>query len=130
LGERISGAAEWVEHRGKRIIYIDFRSFRGDELVQEVRQVGDAVAQIGESGERDQLRLIDVRGILGSQKIMGSFKAAAAKMRPYQKATAAVGVEGLQKYLVKAVQKFAGIQIEIFDTPEEGMDWLAEQADK
>ena len=54
----------------------------------------------------------------------------AAKMKPYQRATAAVGVEGLQKYLVKAVQKFASINIQVSDTVEEAKDWLVEQADK
>ncbi|GEM_PF-364514 len=130
LGERITDSAEWIEHKGRRIIYLDFRPFRGDELVQEIRKVGDAVARIGENGEPEQLRLIDVRGILASQRIMGAFKAAAAKMQPYRKATAAVGVERVQKYLVRAVQRFASIEIQICDTVEEAKDWLVEQADK
>jgi hypothetical protein len=51
----------------------------------------------------------------------------ATQNKPYVKASAVVGVEGLKKIIYNAVQTVSGRHISSFDTMEQAKDWLAAQ---
>ncbi len=56
-----------------------------------------------------------------------AFKDFAAHNKPYVKASALVGISGLQKIIYSTIMTFTGRNIPIFNTKEEAMAWLIKQ---
>ena len=130
MGEKVTETMEKVVYSGREVWYSDYRGLVGDEFVMRIRENGEAAESLGMKGTKDRLTLADVRGCFATQEILEAFKEVATKSKPFNKASAIVGLTGLQKHLLEIVNKVSGLGARPFDTPEEALDWLVKQADK
>ena len=130
MGEKITETAAWIEHKGKRILFSNYRGLNGEALVSQIRANNDTIAEIAEQGERDHLRLLDVTDCYATREVMAAFKDGAIMLSPYVRASAIVGVTRMEKHLLRIINQLASLSIRPFETIEEAKDWLVEQHDK
>ena len=38
---------KWVEHKGKKILYNDYRNLAGDEMLKPIKEIGDIMTNLG-----------------------------------------------------------------------------------
>jgi hypothetical protein len=124
MNERI----QWIDHKGKRILYIDASNLRDEALFMQLLLDAEAVILIQPKG-------IPLRTLFSSpdslvtkaitdraKQIFANAKQKGIPTGP----TAWVGSSGFQKAVVQAMQYFIK-EIHIADSIEEGKDWLAAQ---
>ncbi len=74
--------------------------------------------------------LLDVTGTHVSPTSLQAAKTHAKSLMPIIKATAVVGPESVIGFMAKAVTRLTGMNIRIFATRQEAMDWLASEVNK
>ena len=116
-------SAEWITHKGKKILYINYS---GLEINEQLNLIREATGILLESGSKENLTLTDVRDGKVTQKFIDFAKEMSKKSTPVTKKAAVVGVEGIRKVLLQAVNRFSGSARKPFGTIEEAKDWLVE----
>jgi hypothetical protein len=99
---------QFIEHKGKKILYLDFsrcKSVELDAIVQEAKRVIGTQAQ-------------------GSVRTLPMVKDLTTFNKPFVVA-AVVGVAGLKKVIYNAIVALSGRNMSTFDTIEQAKEWLA-----
>lgn len=118
------GRISVVEHQGKRILVQDFSGLRpGDEYR---RSLEEARAYIASQEKASVLSLFDATGTMYDTAIIADLKHFTTHNKPYMRASAVVGVEGLLSVALMAVSRFSGRVFKTFKDRASAMDWLAE----
>ena len=113
----------WEKRDGKDIFVIDL-SYMQDK--QETINVADEGRKICmQQPEHSLLSVTYVKGTHFNSEVGEAMKRLAADTEPHSKKAVVAGVEGLQKVIFSAVQKFSGRQFELYDTLEEALDALS-----
>lgn len=111
----------YIEYKGKRILYIDFRNKNGDQNVATL----DEVAKEMQTWKQKGLTLSDFRNSTGSPAYMARIKKLGVEIFiPMTIKNAAIGLTGLQKILLNAFNSFCKTSAQAFDTEEEAKEWL------
>ena len=112
---------KYIEYKGKRILYIDFRNKTGDQNVATLDEVAREMQTWTEKG----LTLSDFRNSTGSPAYMARIKKLGAEVFiPMTIKNAAIGLTGLQMILLNAFNSFVKTSARSFDTEEEAKEWL------
>jgi len=115
----------FVEHRGKKIIVMDFSQLRpGDEFISGILE---AKAWFASQPAKSALSIFDATGAVYRMQVVNVLKAFTKHNEPFIKASTVVGVEGLLNLALTAVAKFSGRTFRTFTDRPSAMDWLAEQ---
>jgi len=114
-------SAEWITHKGKRILYIKYSGLSASEQLDQIRQ---ATQILVETKSNDNLTLTDVVGTHVNQDFIDLAKEQGKISRPYTKKAAIIGIEGVRKILLRAVNRVSGNVREPFPTMEEAKEWL------
>ncbi|HEX7240010.1 MAG TPA: hypothetical protein VF263_07070, partial [Longimicrobiaceae bacterium] len=109
-----SERVRFLEHRGKRILLIDFSQLQETEEI--LRVVETARGVVAEQPPASLRTLTHVRGARYSPPVMDAIKGLAVHNRPYVTAAAVVGMEGMHRVLFRAVLLFSRRNIEAFDS--------------
>jgi len=119
---------QWVEHKGQRVLYVNFAGIQDeaeyllafDEMEQEIlRQRTDVkFATVIDVTDTILTPAVTDR----SRELMAAGKEAGIPDSP----TAMVGMTGIQKAVVQALQFFRR-DLYVAESLEEGLDWAAEQ---
>lgn len=128
MGEMLTKRLQKTAYRGKQIYYADYRGLVGTELSRQVRENGKAHVEAAMGGDRDQLSLVDVRGCFPTPEILSAFQEVAVEVAPYTKAAAIVGLQEHNIGLLEFVNRMSSIGARSFETIDEAMDWLFNQA--
>ncbi|MBN1251942.1 MAG: hypothetical protein JXR51_06280 [Bacteroidales bacterium] len=112
---------QWLYHENSKILYVDFRNLSEDKLIELVRMVDDVVVN---SGERNFLKLNDVRGQFTTAKILAEIKRSSKVQNPYIKKSAYVGIVGVKKILLDAINRVSSIGAKAFIDYDEAKLWL------
>jgi hypothetical protein len=113
-----------VPHKGKQIVYLDFSGCKVADLLPALEEAKRVIAkQPKESG----LILTNVTDTEISKDTSALMKDFTTHNKPYVKASAVVGVEGLKKIIYNAVQAVSGRHISSFGTIDQARDWLVSQ---
>jgi hypothetical protein len=116
---------QWVDHRGVKILVLDFSNLKPGSDAKTLVQEAKAVIH-GEP--RESVRtLFDATNSHYDQDILETLKQFAASNKPYVKAAAAVGIKGLLGIGLTVVNRFSGRNLKPFSNREEAMDWLVQQ---
>jgi hypothetical protein len=115
----------FIEQRGKRILLIDFSGLQATEEI--LAEVENARAVVAAQPPASLLTLTHVKGARYTPPVMEALKKLAADNKPYVRAAAVVGMEGLHRVLYRAVILFSRRNIETFDSMNEAREWLATQ---
>lgn len=115
----------FIQHGGHRILLIDFSGLQAaDDILREM----DVARDIIRSSPPNSVRVLsDVRGARYSPPVMDAMKEFTAGNKPYVRHSAVAGMERVHRVLYRAVLLFSRRSIEIFDTTDQALDWLARQ---
>ena len=114
----------FITHKGKEILYCDFRNLNTDEkLIENLELV---VKFLRESPETSSfLVLTDYRGSnVGSDFMESAKKYGKEIMNQKTEKGAILGIFGIKKILLKAYTRFSGENLIPFDSEEEAKDYL------
>lgn len=116
--------SRFIEHRGKRILLIDFSGCAPQQILAIVAEVQD---QIAEQPRDSVLTLADFTGAHVDKGVAMRIKEALVFDRPYVKRSAWVGTEHLPKVLYENFKSFSQRDFPTFKTREEAMEWLVKE---
>ena len=116
---------KFIFHKGKRILFIDFSRLSADEAIQHI---DEAEAIIARQPKGSILCLMDVTEASYSKAVIKKMKEFTKHNEPYIHTSAAVGVQGLMKFLFDAILSFSGRTNLVLKTDmEDAKDWLVAQ---
>jgi hypothetical protein len=120
----MEGRIRVIQQGGKSVIFADLSECHADEatrlFVEERRWVSDA-------GGNSVLVLTDVRGTRFDEKTVEAVKETLKVNSPYVRASAVIGVSGLQKIVSAGLLAATGPRFKLFEDKEEALTWLVEQ---
>lgn len=115
----------FIEHQGKKVLLLDYTGIRDSaEALREIERTKEIVARQPPGSLRV---LTDVTGAHYDTRIVQAMKELAAHNAPYVRASAVVGVSGLMKVVYSAIILFSKRKIQLTDTREQALEWLAGQ---
>jgi hypothetical protein len=113
--------SHWMTHKGKKVFYADYSHMSLEELKAEVTSVEPILCSMPKDSV---LSLADVSGTYGTPEVMKILKGLTAKTKSHVHKRAVVGVVGVQKVLLKAVNQFTGQETVPFNSVDKALDWL------
>ena len=115
---------KWIQHKGKRILYMDIASQKTEELLDIVKRLK---AEIEKEPLDSVLCLCEVTGGKTNNEINQTLKEFVKYVDPYIKMITVIGLEGLQMIVFNAVLMFTRTKkLTKKNSKEEALDWLAE----
>jgi len=116
-----------LNHKGKNILCLDLADLTTQDKPEFHTHIESAKKKIQLQPQKSMLVITNVTNIRFDSEMATSIREYAAHNTPYVKASALVGVSGLQKIIVQAVKKFTGRDFYLADTMEEAKEWLVKQ---
>jgi len=114
-----------VQHNGQTVLLQDFSNLReGDDYR---RCVAEAKAYIGRQAPASVRSVFDATGAVYNAQVLAELKDFTAFNKPFMKASAVVGVEGILGIALLAVEKFSGRSFRRFKDRAAALDWVAAQ---
>ena len=112
-----------VIHKGKMIFQMDFSNLKN---VQEINGViSESINHIRTKPLASLYCLTNISGLHFSNDIKDLFQNFVKGNKPYVKASAVVGLNGLQQIVYNGLMKITGRDIKSFSTMDEAKEWLA-----
>src|SRR4030043_603283 len=95
---------EWITHKNKKILYINYAGLSPKE---ELEQIEKATRILVETNNKNNLTLSDLRNALINEAFVNTAKVKGKISGHFTKKAAVLGVEGIRKILLKAVNTFS-----------------------
>ena len=116
------GRVKFIEHKGKKILFLDFLGMKLNEYMEGIKKAEKIVKNQPKKHTPYAHRYNGNNYMpAGNKTINDSFR----DNTPYVKASAAIGITGIKRILVRTMEKYAGREIYIFNNLPEAKDWLA-----
>ena len=113
---------EFIKHNGKELLLLDFSNCKpGDVFLV----IDEAKKTIRSCPENSVLTLTNVTNMRFDDRVTEQLKAFTAHNKPYVRAAAVIGVEGIKKIILNAVMLFSKRKFHVFDNIETAKNWLA-----
>jgi hypothetical protein len=120
----MAGSIGCVEYKGKRILSIDFTGCEMEEIVAVVQEGKKLIAA---EPPNSVLTLTIVTGARTNSAVTRVMKEFTLHNKPYVKAGAVVGLDGLKSVIFDAVMKFSGRNLTAHEDIEKAKEWLIGQ---
>jgi len=118
--------AKWMDHKGKRILYVDFRKLRPQEVLLLMKESDDMVL----ASPTKVLYLGNIEDAVVSREVMGQLKQYADKsVRKRFEKLAVVGVSGVKRVFFDAfvaMMDKSSVQVKSFRSEDDALKWLVE----
>lgn len=120
----------WVNHKGKKILYLDYTGLRATNP-EEKKIVLGIIAEATEIAKRSAEKihfLSDVSNTVSDKEVVNALQEFGRTTNSLDKVAkeCAVGVSGVQKALVTMINLISKTKLVMFETAEKAMDWLVE----
>jgi len=115
---------KFIIHKWRQILLLDGSHCSLDEAI---KGIDEAEKVIRSQPESSLLILTDVTGARYNLEVIEKLKEFASGNKPYVRASAVVGLDGLQKVVYNAVTLFSKRTFPVFDDIDKAKDWLIEQ---
>jgi hypothetical protein len=122
----MEGLSKFV-YKNKEILYINHSGFVKDKATQKEKSIQLIKAATDEFIKRPPksvLTLANVNNLSFDMEVVKVFNEEGAKIRPYEKKTAVVGVIGLVKTVYNFAVGFTNKSYKLFNSEEEAKEWL------
>ena len=116
----------FIEHRGHRILVLDYSEIR--DPAQALAAIEAGRRMVATQPPRSLLLMTIVRGARYNADVLQAMKNLAAHNAPFVKASAIVGLSALHRAAYRTVLLFTRRSIPAYETEQEAMDWLVDQA--
>lgn len=110
----------WVEYKGKKILYSDFKGLNSSEMLNQLRYETDLICQ----DNREILYLADFTDTTISVEFMKAGNSAGQKTKKFVKRSAIIGVTGLKPMLLNTFNKVTGIEARAFHDIVKAKEYL------
>lgn len=115
---------EIMSYKGKEIYYLD-ASDQTTQNIQEIRKDMDGIKRLIRSKPpKSALMITNVTNARFNREMAELFKEYASHNTPYVKASALVGVSGIQKVVLTAVKTLTGRDYYLANSLEEAKEWV------
>lgn len=117
--------SNWIEHRGKKILYQDFSKnfFNSAAVKAELAEVQTIVLA---QPLNSVLVLSDFRDTNVGSDLLSAMNSASSATKSHVQKTAVLGVTGMKRKLADLLTALTGQPLKYFDDIESAKDWLAE----
>ncbi len=117
----------WMDHKGKRVLYVDFRGIDGEPAIEQLDLLAKEIDKTP-----GQLRImINFEGTSATTKFMSKAKQMGKnKVGPRDIKSACIGISGVKQVLLEGYNKFAGRSLRNFKTEAEALEWLVSDQDR
>ena len=113
---------EWIEFKGKKILYINYRGVKDKDVSLSILR---KAVEIERKSPGNLLILQNYEGTFANNEFMFEVKKLGKEVKNKVKKNALVGISGIKKILLRAYIAFSGEKsIKTFNTEEEGKEWL------
>lgn len=116
--------ATWITHKGKRILYTDFRDCASEA---EMEVVFEKAVQIVLASPEPVLTMNNFEGVAPSGTFLRKLRTRGADYKTKVRAKAVLGVTGVKRILINTYSVLTGIDARAFQTEAEALDYLASQ---
>ncbi|HEU0079169.1 MAG TPA: hypothetical protein VFQ76_16060 [Longimicrobiaceae bacterium] len=114
-----------IEHRGRRILLLDYSGIR--DAAEALREIEASREVVRTQAPGTLLTLTYVRDARYNTEVIQAIKALAEHNRPYVRAGAVVGMSGIHRAVFGTILLFTRRALRAFDDLEAAKDWLVEQ---
>jgi hypothetical protein len=115
---------EWLDYKGKKILYINYSKLSSQDALAQIEK---ATQILVDTHSKENLTLSDLRGALVTQEFVDKSKEKGKISKDYTKKAAVLGIDGIRKILLKAVNTFSGNPREPFSAIEDAKEWLIKE---
>lgn len=114
---------QWIDHKGQRILYIDHRGLKTDEVTKNVKLADEMVT--GLSSVRFLANFEDA--VVDTNAMAALKESGAGAFKGIVEKSAIVGVTGIRHLLLQAYNRVTGESDHqrLFDSETDALDWLA-----
>jgi hypothetical protein len=116
-----------LNYKGKNIFCLDVAGLKLKDRPEFQKHIEHAEEQIQKHPLKSLLIITNVRDTGFDTQVAAIMGEYADHNTPYVKASALVGVSGVQKVVVAAIKAIIGRDFYIADTMEEAQEWLIQQ---
>lgn len=117
-------SVKFIDFEGKKILFIDIANV---DLETMVAMTKEAKHLIEKEPLMSVLTITNVEGISVSFGTIRVLKDLAVSNKPYVKASAAIGLNNVQKVQLDMIMKFSGRNFPTFSTFKDAAEWLISQ---
>jgi hypothetical protein len=116
-----------INHKGKKIYCLDITGlqYKDKDKIRDYIEAARPVIRLHE--EKSVLHITNVSNTGFNSDISNMMRDYASHNTPYIKASALVGVTGLQKIIYQAIKTFTGRDFYLANSVEEAKEWLIKQ---
>ena len=118
-------SVQFIEYRSSTICYTDLSGARADEVVAICRQSQRLMHGLPENSVYS---LINVAGMQFDEQSLAAIQETLKANRPFVRASALFGLEGLPKLLIHTVIVFSGRDVKVFNDLRIAKEWLRGKA--
>ena len=111
----------WFDYQGHEILLDDYKNVLPEQFPSLINRMTELTF---ESGKKDILLIVDVTGAYANKETVNAFTESGKKSKPILKKTAVVGITGIKKILLNAVNKFSGVNAKAVSSMEDAKEWL------
>jgi len=116
-----------MHYKGKTIICLDVAGLKLQDKQEFRSLVEKAEEQIRQHPPKSLLLLTNVTDTGFDTEVSAIMGEYAMHNTPYVRASALVGVSGVQKVVLAAIRALTGREFHLTDTVEEAQEWLSQQ---
>jgi hypothetical protein len=116
-----------LNYKGKNIICLDVAGMKLKDKQELKKHIAFAEEKIREHPTKSLLLITNVTGTGFDTEVSAIMGEYAMHNTPYVKASALVGVSGVQKVVLAAIKALTGRDFYLTDTMEEAQEWLIQQ---
>lgn len=116
---------EVLNYKDREIVYINFSDLEMKDFDEFKATIEDAKKIVKNYPPASAYTLVNFTNLRFSAEFLSELKELTLHNKPYVKSGAVFGVKGLQKVVFDSVMKLTGRNLPIFNSKEEGMDWLS-----
>jgi len=111
----------FIKHNETEILHLDFSNCKPDDVFPIVEEAKKAISTRPQNSVRT---LTDVTNMRFDERVSEKMKEFTVHNRPYVRAAAVVGVEGVKKIILNAVMLFSKRKFHTFDDVASAKNWL------
>ena len=116
-----------LNHKNKKIFCLDITDLQMKDAQEIQKHVEQAKQKIRRQPPKSVLHITNVTHTGFNTDVTNIIKEYAKHNTPYIKASAIVGMTGLQKIIYTAIKAFTGRDFYLANTMEEAKEWLVKQ---